>query len=554
MRECVSVHLGQAGCGAGRAVWKLFCHEHDIGPDGQLISYLAPPSQNSTDAPDQSHEANLEPFFCERDWCYTPRAIFYDTDPGGVVAFDNTKPFNHLFRPSNLVFGYPNDSTQNLMPLAVKSFSSCWASSPPHSFKHVLRKELERCDHPTSFFITGSAAGATGSGASVALLEHLKQMGPKISIVYMCHMPSPNSSLTTNSILGTCNTCLAMPHIADLSDMALVYDNEALFDAALNHLEIPEASFTLLNDIVAALAGALTCPVRFPYSKRAHGLSTEGLIYNTLDLPAICETLVPIHKLPFVVGGFAPITSVRSNISLEKEVPSYSLKLKNTSAPQGEETRSQLGRRKPSVRELCWSLYSPENMMSSIDPYRGRFLKSLVIFRGPEVTRDEVIRQTLAIEHHGFQDMTDMWLLRMPKRLHCYTFKVPERQLMMSASFFGILTSTGERLAQINSDFESVLERNAFLHRYLEAGVEKEELEAARNRMGDMAKQYEGLEQLINLKEGDGEVRNEEEEEGEALTKKTSLATILDKKMDPGEVADAEEAFLLRHKIKFLWP
>ena len=34
MRECVSLHIGQAGCQIGNACWELYCLEHGIAPDG----------------------------------------------------------------------------------------------------------------------------------------------------------------------------------------------------------------------------------------------------------------------------------------------------------------------------------------------------------------------------------------------------------------------------------------------------------------------------------------------------------------------------------------
>lgn len=35
-RECISVHVGQAGVQIGNACWELYCLEHGIQPDGQV--------------------------------------------------------------------------------------------------------------------------------------------------------------------------------------------------------------------------------------------------------------------------------------------------------------------------------------------------------------------------------------------------------------------------------------------------------------------------------------------------------------------------------------
>ena len=36
MRECLSIHVGQAGVQIGNACWELYCLEHGIVPDGSM--------------------------------------------------------------------------------------------------------------------------------------------------------------------------------------------------------------------------------------------------------------------------------------------------------------------------------------------------------------------------------------------------------------------------------------------------------------------------------------------------------------------------------------
>ena len=37
MRECLSIHIGQAGVQIGNSCWELYCLEHGIAPDGEII-------------------------------------------------------------------------------------------------------------------------------------------------------------------------------------------------------------------------------------------------------------------------------------------------------------------------------------------------------------------------------------------------------------------------------------------------------------------------------------------------------------------------------------
>ena len=42
MRECLSIHIGQAGVQIGNSCWELYCLEHGIAPDGVMPSDKTP--------------------------------------------------------------------------------------------------------------------------------------------------------------------------------------------------------------------------------------------------------------------------------------------------------------------------------------------------------------------------------------------------------------------------------------------------------------------------------------------------------------------------------
>ncbi len=71
-RECVSIHVGQAGCQIGNACWELFCLEHGITPDGRIES----------DTPTASNtQGSFDTFFSETGTGkHVPRAIFVDLE------------------------------------------------------------------------------------------------------------------------------------------------------------------------------------------------------------------------------------------------------------------------------------------------------------------------------------------------------------------------------------------------------------------------------------------------------------------------------------------
>lgn len=71
-RECLSVHVGQAGVQIGNACWELYCLEHGIQPDGQM------PSDKTVGCGDDSFNT----FFSETgSGKHVPRAVFVDLEP-----------------------------------------------------------------------------------------------------------------------------------------------------------------------------------------------------------------------------------------------------------------------------------------------------------------------------------------------------------------------------------------------------------------------------------------------------------------------------------------
>jgi tubulin alpha len=79
-RECISIHVGQAGVQIGNACWELYCLEHGIRPDGQTRS----------DKIRRGDEESLNTFFTETSaGKHVPRAILVDLEPTVVGMYIN---------------------------------------------------------------------------------------------------------------------------------------------------------------------------------------------------------------------------------------------------------------------------------------------------------------------------------------------------------------------------------------------------------------------------------------------------------------------------------
>src|ERR1700741_3470127 len=94
MRECISIHVGQAGVQIGNACWELYCLEHGIKPDG----HMDPESGAGNDGSFST--------FCSEtsNGKHVPRTVFVDLEPT-VVDEVRTGKYKQLFHPEQLITG-----------------------------------------------------------------------------------------------------------------------------------------------------------------------------------------------------------------------------------------------------------------------------------------------------------------------------------------------------------------------------------------------------------------------------------------------------------------
>ncbi|KAJ3613072.1 hypothetical protein NHX12_019328 [Muraenolepis orangiensis] len=94
-KECISIHVGQAGVQMGNACWELYCLEHGIQPDGQMPS-------------DQTFcggKNSFNTFFSETGaGKHVPRAVFVDLEPT-VIDEVRSGTYRQLFHPEQLITG-----------------------------------------------------------------------------------------------------------------------------------------------------------------------------------------------------------------------------------------------------------------------------------------------------------------------------------------------------------------------------------------------------------------------------------------------------------------
>merc|ERR1739838_517321 len=222
MRECICIHVGQAGIQIGNACWELFCLEHGIQPDGQM------PSDK--------------------------------TIGGGDDAFN-------------------------------------------------------------TFF----------SGLGSLLLERLSVDYGKKSKLGFTVYPSPQVS---TAVVEPYNSILSTHSLLEHTDVAVMLDNEAIYDICRRNLDIERPTYTNLNRLISQTISSLTASLRF-----------DGAL--NVDVTEFQTNLVPYPRIHFMLSSFAPV------ISAEKAY------------------HEQL-----SVAEITSACFEPANMMAKCDPRHGNRIQS----------------------------------------------------------------------------------------------------------------------------------------------------------------------------------
>ena len=106
-RECISVHVGQAGVQIGNACWELYCLEHGIQPDGHV------PSDKTVGCGDDSFNT----FFAETGaGKHVPRAVFVDLEPTvvGKICLPPTHTLERVSLHGSVSLLYTTANTNNL--------------------------------------------------------------------------------------------------------------------------------------------------------------------------------------------------------------------------------------------------------------------------------------------------------------------------------------------------------------------------------------------------------------------------------------------------------
>uniref|UniRef100_UPI00358F8548 tubulin alpha chain, testis-specific-like n=1 Tax=Myxine glutinosa TaxID=7769 RepID=UPI00358F8548 len=433
VRECISIHLGQAGVQVGNSCWELYCLEHGIHPDGQMSS------DKSIGSGDHSYNT----FFTETDaGKHVPRTIFVDLEPT-VIDEVRTGTYRQLFHPEQLISGKED---------AANNYARGHYTIGKDIVDLVLdriRKQVDQCAGLQGFLIFHSLGGGTGSGFTSLLMERLSMdYGKKTKLEFAVY-PAPQ---VATAVVEPYNSVLTTNATLEHSDCAFVVDNEAIFDICCRNLDIERPSYTNLNRLVAQVVSSVTASLRF-----------DGAL--NVDLTEFPTNLVPYPRIHFPLVTYAPV------ISAEKAF------------------HEQL-----SVADITNACFEPANQMVKCDPRHGKYMACCMLYRGDVVPKD-VNAAIVSIKTKRSIQFVDWCPTGFKVSINYQPPTVVPggdlAKVQRAACMLSNTTAIVEAWARLNHKFDLMYAKRAFIHWYVGEGMEEGEFMGAREDLAALEKDYE---------------------------------------------------------------
>lgn len=433
MREIISIHVGQAGIQVGNACWELFCLEHGIQPDGTL------PSDKVITAGDHSFGT----FFSENSsGKFVPRTVFVDLEPT-VVDEIRTGSYRQLFHPATLITG--KEDASNNYARGHYTIGRDMVDLCLDRIRHLA----DNCTGLQGFMVFNSVGGGTGSGFGTLLLERLSvDYGKKSKLCFTVY-PSP---LISTAVVEPYNSILSTHSLLQHADVAVLLDNEAIYDICTRQLDIERPTYTNLNRLIAQVVSSLTASLRF-----------DGSL--NVDINEFQTNLVPYPRIHFMLSSYAPI------ISAEKAAHEA------LSAP-----------------ELTNTVFEPASMMAKCDPRHGKYMACCLMYRGDIVPKD-ISTAICNIKTKKTVQFVD-WC---PTGFKCgINYQPPSAvpggdlaKVLRAVAMISNTTAIGEVFSRIDHKFDLMYAKRAFVHWYVGEGMEEGEFSEAREDLAALEKDYE---------------------------------------------------------------
>merc|ERR1711904_335356 len=217
---------------------------------------------------------------------HVPRCVFVDLEPT-VIDEVRTGTYRQLFPPEQLISGKEdaaNNFARGHYTIGKEIVDLCLDR---------IRKLADNCTGLQGFLVFQAVGGGCGSGLGSLLLERLSVDYGKKSKLGFTVYPSPQVS---TAVVEPYNSILSTHSLLEHTDVAVMLDNEAIYDICRRSLDIERPTYTNLNRLIAQVISSLTASLRF-----------DGAL--NVDVTEFQTNLVPYPRIHFMLSSYAPVIS-----------------------------------------------------------------------------------------------------------------------------------------------------------------------------------------------------------------------------------------------------
>eukprot|EP01084_Bolivina_argentea_P129853 229300_1 len=276
VRETITLSIGTAGVKISESIWKRYCIEHGIPPDGICDNYH---SSNP------SNQHLYKTFFEESHYGGSLIARNLMCDDSNLIDNLNQNEYRNIFSYGT----YRNQTyTENCANIFARGHNTI-GRNKIDNIDFYIRKMVDECDNIQGFIINHSIAGGM-SGLTALTLEHISTDYRRKQKLGVEIIPSSNGS-----VLDPYNMAFSLYNLIEYTNVCIMFDNNASHNQCKNHLNIQKPNFDNLNELISKTIAGLTQTLRFSNCKQ------------NCDLRSWETNFVPFPRLHFLTPSLAPI-------------------------------------------------------------------------------------------------------------------------------------------------------------------------------------------------------------------------------------------------------